>query len=288
MIKSDIIKLRKSCIGDKWIRKKILLISVVLVLTIVAVIVGILVVKNDKDNNRVKEYKVIDNNLESNYVSLEIAKSIDVSSFMKELVKLSNDEKELTFTLLKKYSSMNDVLNIIKDYDSDFSESNYKIKYNLPYDDKSSGVVFITYYIVDSKTALASSSSTIQNIQIETNKAYMLTIDSAKIDSISLAGVKKDNLDTIKSIDNKKLIQIVNNFKGIEKEKALLEKDKQNIFKSGDILNNDNTIKKSALPDDVISYNESFSFDYNTQKLKYRFLSTVEFGEGYYIEIDLN
>ena len=207
---------------------------------------------------------------------------------MKELVKLSNDEKELTFTLLKKYSSMNDVLNIIKDYDSDFSESNYKIKYNLPYDDKSSGVVFITYYIVDSKTALASSSSTIQNIQIETNKVYILTIDSAKIDSISLANVKKDNLDTTKSIDNKKLIQIVNNFKGIEKEKALLEKDKQNIFKSGDILNDDNTIKKSALPDDVISYNESFIFDYNTQKLKYRFLSTVELGEGYYIEIDLN
>lgn len=142
-------------------KKRIILILITLVLVIASVIIGILIVKNENDNASVKEYKVIDSNLESNYVSLKIAKSIDVSQFMKELVKLSNDEKELTFALLKKYSSMNDVLNIIKDYDSDFGESYYKIKYNLPYDDKSSGVVFFTYYIVDSKTALVSSSSTI-------------------------------------------------------------------------------------------------------------------------------
>lgn len=267
-------------------KKKIILIAIALIVAITAIAIGNSIIK--KNNDDVREYEVVGSDEESDYVSLKTAKSIDVSSFMKELGKMDNDEKELTYTFLKKYSGMNDVLNIIKDYDKTFSESNYNISYNLPYDDKNSGNIYITYYITDNKPTISSSSSKIEYTQIETNKSYMLTIDKGKIDYISLAGVRKDNLDKINTTDNQKLIETANDFKGNKKEKALLKKDKQKIFNTKNILDDDNTIKKSALPDDVISYNESFLFDYNTNKLKYRFLTTVKFGEGHSIEIDLN
>ena len=52
-------------------KKRIILILITLVLVIASVIIGILIVKNENDNASVKEYKVIDSNLESNYVSLK-------------------------------------------------------------------------------------------------------------------------------------------------------------------------------------------------------------------------
>ena len=267
-------------------KKKIILMSIAAIMAIMAIAIGNFITNNNEE--KVKDYEVVDSNLDKDYVALKVFDKLDISSFMKDLDKLDSKEQTINFTFLKKYSEVNDILNIIKDYDSSFNESTYKVEYNHPYDDRTSGVLFFTYYIIDDKPILSSTSSKIEYTEIETNKSYMIIVDKGKVEYINLAGVKKENLDTIKDTDNKELIQLANDFNGSKKEKALLKNDKLKIFKSKKILNEDNTIKKSVLPDDVISYTESFLYDYNTKGLTYRFRTTVEFGEGHFIDYKLN
>ena len=241
---------------------KIILLSLMAIVTILAFGIKEFVPKNEEELNYHRELKTYKESTESKeYISLEILDAIDTSTFTKNILYLKGD----SLKDLKKDDASIDIINIIKDYDPTFNEDDYKISYNAD-------TIFIKYYI---------------NNLIETNKVYLVQLENDKATKITLGGVKKKKLDNIKEVNNKELMELISSFKGDKKKSAILKKGEY-IFKSKDILNDDNTIKKENLVASQIDCQEKYYFDYNSKELFYHLETTARFGEGEVIEVKLN
>ena len=160
----------------------------------------------------------------------------------------------------------------ITNYDEDFDIGDYKVSYNMFDQEGKNGYVLFTYYI-DGK--------------IETNKVYMANIVEGNVTGIILAGIEKENVENINTIESTSLI---NKIKEFENEK-INEVKKMNVngYKLENIATNvNNEITSKSLGDNVGEVSEIYFYDFNTNKMTYKLdfevNSLLEIGENKNLE----
>lgn len=152
--------------------------------------------------------------------------------------------------------------------DDEFNIKNYKISHNVNNSERKYGTITFIYYIGD----------------IETNKGYLVNIEDNKVESITLGGIKKQNIKNIENVKAETLSKKISEFESNKKEKVLLSTSK--------VLNKNNTINKSSLSDNTISYTERYYYDFNESKLYYildqseKIETTYLDGDRFKIEIE--
>lgn len=129
--------------------------------------------------------------------------------------------------------------------DYSFESSNYKISYKDIDEEKKSATIILTYVI---------------NSEIETNKTYTAIIENNEISDVYTS--------TSKSTEEKDLIEKVNNFNQVLKEKTLLDKY-HNLFRYNKILNKDKSINQNSFITEVSRYEEKYYYNYDTNILSY-------------------
>lgn len=251
-------------------------IGLIIILVIIVMLIGMIFIINKQEDNKVKRYEVSIPEKDDSYVNINVLDNIDLKELTETLlVKYDNNEQNLPISELSNKKAFRAIINILKDYDKDFKEAEYKVTYNFPYDDKDSYYITIGYYI---------------DRLIETNKAYIVYIVDNKIENITLAGVIKKNLDNISTVNKEELINLAKSFNGEEKTSSIFKNGKK-YFKNNSILNEDDSVNIESLKGNIISLDEKYSYDYNSQKLQYILLfceRTDDIGSCSSIEIDLN
>jgi len=129
--------------------------------------------------------------------------------------------------------------------DYSFESANYKINYKDIDEEKKSATIILTYVI---------------NSEIETNKTYTAIIENNEISDVYTS--------TSKSTEEKELIEKVNNFNQVLKEKTLLDKY-HNLFRYNKILNKDKSINQNSFITEVSRYEEKYYYNYDTNILSY-------------------
>lgn len=129
--------------------------------------------------------------------------------------------------------------------DYSFESANYKISYKDIDEEKKSATIILTYVI---------------NSEIETNKTYTAIIENNEISDVYTS--------TSKSTEEKELIEKVNNFNQVLKEKTLLDKY-HNLFRYNKILNKDKSINQNSFITEVSRYEEKYYYNYDTNILSY-------------------
>lgn len=129
--------------------------------------------------------------------------------------------------------------------DYSFESANYKISYKDIDEEKKSATIILTYVI---------------NSEIETNKTYTAIIENNEISDVYTS--------TSKSTEEKDLIEKVNNFNQVLKEKTLLDKY-HNLFRYNKILNKDKSINQNSFITEVSRYEEKYYYNYDTNILSY-------------------
>lgn len=250
-------------------------IGLIIIFIIIAMLIGIIFIIKKQEDNQIKRYEVTLPEKDDDFISINVLENIDLKELTEFLItKYNNNEQELSISDLNDKKAFKDIINILKDYDNDFKEAEYKVTYNFPYDDKESYYITIGYYI---------------ERLIETNKAYIVNIEDGKISNITLAGVIKKNLDNISTVNKEELINLTKSFYGTEKSSSILAVGKE-YFKNDNILNEDNSVNKESLKGNIISIEEKYSYDYNSQNLQYILLfceRTYDTSSCSSIEIDL-
>lgn len=99
------------------------------------------------------------------------------------------------------------------------------------------------------------------NGYIITNSSITVDYEYKKITSIGNSGV------SIKEVDADELNNYVLNFKTNKKE--IISKKVPDLYKEEVLLNEDYTLKKEGLSDNIKDFDEFFKYDYNTGELKY-------------------
>lgn len=172
-------------------------------------------------------------------------------------IKLRDDLERIDKQPLNNYKDQfNELIDEIKKYDTAFNINNYKVIYKIYNPDSNLGYISFIYYI---------------DGDIETNKVYLAQIENGTITNITLAGILKDNIDTININENniKAKRDNFNNNKVTEVKNK--QKENANLKKLSIELDENNAIKKSALAIDsnVKNISEKYYYDYNTKELKY-------------------
>lgn len=240
------------------------------------------IIKADKEylldgtHQIVTEYEETDMPTIDDLVTLDIKNKINMPSYKTTAAKQIENAQDITLSEATKDSALTSIINTIKNYDSSFSEEDYKIEYNLLNDEENTGTIFFKYYI---------------NNTIETNKVYLAEIVDGVVSKIILGGVLEKNLENIQLTDNEKLLETVEYFTENLKKQALLNKSTY-YFKTNNILNKDNTINQDNLIDEVVKSSEKITYDYNSKKLQYGLYITyktpTDTFDGDVIEIELN
>lgn len=225
-------------------KNKIILLISLFVLIILLICLCLYFSHQDIETDEIKAYEVTEDDYS---VFLNIIDDIDTPKFKSTLI----DHEKLTS--IKKEISLKYVINIIKDYDKSFKEEDYIISYNGA---SINGNILLTYFI---------------NNVIETSKTYNIISENNKVSYIMISGIKKENIDNIKKIDTKELLDLVEVFKGKDKEKSIYN-TRKSLFKTDNILNDDNTINLSNMIGNITKVEEKYSYDYDSQKLLYQAL----------------
>lgn len=129
--------------------------------------------------------------------------------------------------------------------DYSFESANYKISYKDIDEEKKSATIILTYVI---------------NSEIETNKTFTAIIENNEISDVYTS--------TSKSTEEKDLIEKVNNFNQVLKEKTLLD-NYHNLFRYNKILNKDKTINQNSFITEISRYEEKYYYNYDTNILSY-------------------
>lgn len=199
-------------------------------------------------NVDMKEYQEVRMNLDELYyhISSEKIDSINFKNMKKNIGmdNLSNYEKEFGAIIEK-----------IKSYDNSFTTKDYKISYNMINETDGFGILNF-YYFIDGK--------------IETNKVYSSTINDYKVVDIYLAGLRKENIEKASKIEINTLFDKINIFEE-NKLQNLKSKTSVDFKNSGNILKN-NKINNNSLDENIISAEEKYYYDYNSQKLQYKLI----------------
>lgn len=249
-------------------------ISLIIISIVIIVLIGAIYIIKRQDKVSLARYEVITPNEGDKYISLNVLDKINLKKLTNNLLKREIRE-DILLSELNNINAFKSIVNILKDYDDDFKEVNYKVSFNFPYEDKTSYFIDIGYYIGN---------------LIETNKGYIINVENNKIKDITLAGVTKKNIDHISLTNEEVLIKLAKEFIGDKKTSALLKYGKKN-FKNNEILNEYGTVKKESLKGDIINIDEKFQYDYNSQKLKFILLFCEKFSDVSdcsSIKIDLN
>ncbi|MCX4249078.1 MAG: hypothetical protein OSJ65_04880 [Bacilli bacterium] len=129
--------------------------------------------------------------------------------------------------------------------DHSFESANYKISYKDIDEEKKSAIIILTYVI---------------NSEIETNKTYTAIIENNEISDVYTS--------TSKSTEENDLLEKVNNFNQVLKEKTLLD-NYHNLFRYNKILNKDKSINQNSFITEVSRYEEKYYYNYDTNILSY-------------------
>ncbi|MCL2859943.1 MAG: hypothetical protein FWF46_05195 [Oscillospiraceae bacterium] len=144
--------------------------------------------------------------------------------------------KEITNENLDNYKKeFNFLIKEIIKMDNGFNTKDYKVSTHLYNNEDGSGFVRFDYYI---------------DGIIQTNKVYMANIENNKIIDVSLVGIKKENLDNLKNVDNSKLSSKVKKFETDNKSK-------ENSFSA---INYNNQKNKEIT--------STYEYDFNTDTLR--------------------
>lgn len=127
--------------------------------------------------------------------------------------------------------------------DHSFESANYKISYKDIDEEKKSAIIILTYVI---------------NSEIETNKTYTAIIENNEISDVYTS--------TSKSTEENDLLEKVNNFNQVLKEKTLLD-NYHNLFRYNKILNKDKSINQNSFITEVSRYEEKYYYNYDTNIL---------------------
>lgn len=151
--------------------------------------------------------------------------------------------------LSKHINEFSDIIQKIKEKDSTFDVSDYKVTYNEINAEQGFAHIFFTKYI-DGK--------------IETNKVYLTVIKNGKIEDIILAGIPKANLKAT-STDINNLTSKIKQFENNKINKITsASTNLKNIT-----LQNDGKINQNSISESTESVEEKYYYDYNTNELKY-------------------
>lgn len=129
--------------------------------------------------------------------------------------------------------------------DHSFESANYKISYKDIDEEKKSAIIILRYVI---------------NSEIETNKTYTAIIENNEISDVYTS--------TSKSTEENDLLEKVNNFNQVLKEKTLLD-NYHNLFRYNKILNKDKSINQNSFITEVSRYEEKYYYNYDTNILSY-------------------
>lgn len=179
---------------------------------------------------------------------------------LEEIYKVLNVTSTIEFNLFdenKYHESLIPIFKEIKKYENNFDEKDYKISYHIVNEEDKYGYIFINYFI---------------NNTIKTNKVYLVKIDNNKVTKIILAGVKEKNIANIKAINNEDMMKKVINFDKNDKFYKLSD-NATKLFKSKNILTKSNAIDANSLFDSITEYEETYYYDYNSQKLSYNLIT---------------
>ncbi len=222
----------------------------------------------------VTEYK--EDETSKKYASISLKNKINIPAYKTMVKEHSSKKQTRNLNENEKEKYLSDIIKVIKESDASFDEKDYKIEYSLPNEEENTGTIFLTYYI--------------DNL-VETNKVYLVEIVNGVVENITLGGVLEENIKEISSTDNEELKEIASEFAGAKKEKAIIEKSTE-FFKTNEILNKDNTIRKDNLTEEVVNSKEQIIYDYNSKKLQYVlsivYKTPTNTYDGEAIEIDLN
>lgn len=84
----------------------------------------------------------------------------------------------------------------------------------------------------------------------------------------TLAGVTKENIINTKEVSEINLLTEKTKFDN-NKAKKIKEADTKGVLKTSNILDSNNCIKRSAITEKVLDYNEKYYYDFNTEELSY-------------------
>ena len=145
------------------------------------------------------------------------------------------------------------IIQKIKEKDSTFEISNYKVTYNEINKEQGFAHIFFTEYI-DGK--------------IETNKVYLVVIKNGKIEDIILAGIPKSNLKAQNKVDSVETDNLMNKIEKFENDRTNQIAHVDTKFKNIK-LQSDGQINSNSISENIESTEEKYYYDYNTNELKY-------------------
>ncbi len=246
-------------------KKKVIIILLFAIVIIIAIVLLFMsLINHEETTDEVKRYEVVDDGVS---INLKILDEINPPKFK------SNMKENISLTSVKKDLSMQYILNIIKDYDKNFDEKDYKFTCYGPN----------VYLYISLKYHIG---------EIETTKTYSVTVKDGKVSFITPNVYNKENKDNITDTDKKKLLELASNFKGDYKAKKIYEARK-GLFKTDKVLKKDGTIDPNNMKIKVKELEEKFIYDFETNKLWYEAIiimeeSNGELSDGGTIQVALN